>query len=448
MDAGASNANDSPHGPEADEVTVTMTHPMSDALEEDSAADDDHSMFKEEHLEPDEVVPIEGATPSSSAMVSSGANTTFEFRDVAKVWKVHQEGGLKLDYWSYRVVLETDYEMYTKHSGSSDLISVDTGRRYKEFEWLREALTLEYPHCIIPPLPGFALEGMLEKVDTVLGTPDQSQEIPALVTYRMRGISLFVKWLAQCPTLRTSKLLQTFMELSSEELASFQANWKKNEKVKPPVTTSTTLSGLLGTFRRSIQGVPKTFNADVIEAKKIVTQTEAVVGNLKENVEKLWDQIVSLCEGYVVERLDQSLCKSDEVMQAIVKTAVVVKRAVHSFSVENEELFLGLVIDLSFYGGLCTAAKTVIANLEKMAMDVQQLQQSKKPEEAEALQGELEKACDVFLEDYRHFHAIKRPSLKKMIENFALLTTNMDPKGFNWEKYCTPLIKMIPEPDW
>ena len=60
-----------------------------------------------------------------------------------------------------------------------------------------------------------------------------------------------------------------------------QANWKKNEKVKPPVTTSTTLSGLLGTFRRSIQGVPKTFNADVIEAKKIVTQTEAVVGNLK-----------------------------------------------------------------------------------------------------------------------------------------------------------------------
>ena len=31
-----------------------MTHPMSDALEEDSAADDDHSMFKEEHLEPDE----------------------------------------------------------------------------------------------------------------------------------------------------------------------------------------------------------------------------------------------------------------------------------------------------------------------------------------------------------------------------------------------------------
>ena len=77
-----------------------------------------------------------------------------------------------------------------------------------------------------------------------------------------------------------------------------------------------------------------------------------------------------------------------------------------------QELFLGLVIDLSFYGGLCTAAKTVIANLEKMAMDVQQLQQSKKPEEAEALQGELEKACDVFLEDYRHFHAIKRPSLK------------------------------------
>ena len=45
---------------------------------------------------------------------------------------------------------------------------------------------------------------------------------------------------------------------------------------------------------------------------------------------------ISVDVGYVVERLDQSLCKSDEVMQAIVKTAVVVKRAVHSFSVENE----------------------------------------------------------------------------------------------------------------
>ena len=31
--------------------------------------------------------------------------------------------------------------------------------RYKEFEWLRETLVTEHPYAVVPPLPGFALEG-------------------------------------------------------------------------------------------------------------------------------------------------------------------------------------------------------------------------------------------------------------------------------------------------
>eukprot|EP00668_Euglena_longa_P046282 GGOE01061966.1.p1 GENE.GGOE01061966.1~~GGOE01061966.1.p1 ORF type:complete len:452 (+),score=146.59 GGOE01061966.1:196-1356(+) len=376
-------------------------------------------------------------------------NSIFEFHDVTKVSKVHQERSLKLDYWCYEVVLETDYEVFRKPRNTTDLVTVVCRRRYKEFEWLRETLAAEYPFSIVPPLPGFALEGMMEKVDNVLGTSEATPEVPALVTYRMRGISLFMKWLAKCPNLRESSLLQCFLELPSEELATFQASCKK--PVRSSATSSLgrlTISGVWGSIQRTIKGTPKAMNQDVLTAKTFLTNMETALAAFKDQVEKLWDQIVNLCEGYTVERLDQSLQKTDEVIQALVKTAVVVKRAVHNFSVENEELFLALVIDLSFFSGLCAAGKAVAANLEHMAGDVQQLQGMQKGAEAGELQHTLDQGCETFLTEYRRFHQVKKPALKKMVRNFAMMASNMDPKNFTWEKYCTPLVNMIPEPEW
>uniref|UniRef100_A0A7S1HU62 PX domain-containing protein n=1 Tax=Eutreptiella gymnastica TaxID=73025 RepID=A0A7S1HU62_9EUGL len=396
----------------------------------------------------------ENPTPGSSQVTDKSEpkdEVIFEFRDVKNVHKVHSKEGMlmKLDYWSYDVTLETDAPAYSNPKGTNDLVTIQVGRRYKEFEWLRETLVSEHPYSVVPPLPGFALEGMLEKVDNILGSPDTSQEIPALVTYRMRGITLFLKWLARCPTFRDSPSVKTFMEATSEEISALQAAAKAEAKTKGSKRApETTLGSIWGSLKSRIQGPPKQVPDEVLHAKQMMTALETCLSQLKDNVEKLWDQIVNLCEGYIVERFDPALQKSDEVMQALVKTAVVVKRAVHSFSVENEELFLGLVVDLSFYNGLCSAAKSVISSLERMAADVQQLQQAGRTADAQALEAEFQDACRTFMVEYQHFHWIKKPSLKKMVHHFALLATNMDPKKFQWEKYCAPLLQMIPDPEW
>eukprot|EP00667_Euglena_gracilis_P008144 EG_transcript_8245 len=442
---------------------MDSSDPLSAGLEDDTVEHDLVEKKVEDPLDDStgKFIPLgeytgsaEPPPPASSSGTEPGGpgagnSPIFEFRDVTKVSKIHQEGGLKLDYWCYEVVLETDSETFRKPRNTTDLVTVICRRRYKEFEWLREALTAEYPFSIVPPLPGFALEGMMEKVDNVLGTTEATSEVPALVTYRMRGISLFMKWLAKCPNLRESSLLQCFMELSSEELASFQATCKKPVRNTATSTLGRlTISGVWGSIQRTIKGTPKAMNKDVLLAKVFLTNMETALNSFKDQVEKLWDQIVNLCEGYTVERLDQSLQKADEVIQALVKTAVVVKRAVHNFSVENEELFLALVIDLSFFSGLCAAGKAVAAALEHMAGDAQQLTDMQKAAEAAEVQRTLDQGCESFLTDYKHFHQVKKPALKKMVRNFAVMATNMDPKNFTWEKYCTPLINMIPEPQW
>lgn len=48
----------------------------------------------------------------------------------------------------------------------------------------------------------------------------------------------------------------------------------------------------------------------------------------------------------------------------------------------SQELFLALVIDLSFFSGLCAAGKAVAAALEHMAGDAQQLTDMQKAAEA------------------------------------------------------------------
>jgi len=406
-----------------------------------------------------EAAPAPGSTSSSTSSPPAaagaaatvgrtrGIDSVFEFHDVSKVSKVHQST-LKLDYWSYEVSAETNYEAYRRPRHATDLVTVTTHRRYREFEWLRDALAAEYPFNIVPPLPGFALEGMLEKVDNVLGTSEATSEVPALVTYRMRGLSLFLKWIARCPAFRTSTLLQCFLEHSNDEFAAFQESCKK--PVVPTGTAHTMFGSVWGSLTRTLRGPPKAMNQNVIKARTNLTHLETALLQLKDQLEKLWDQIVNLCEGYTVERLDQqSLQRADDVLQALAKTSVIVKRAAHSFSVENEELFLSLVIELSFLSGLCTAGKGVVATMERLAHDVESLQAvAKSIPEATELQHYLDAGYDTFLDDYRRFHQLKRPAMKKLVRNFALLGTNMDPKNFAWEKYCTPVIHSVADVDW
>eukprot|EP00992_Anisonema_acinus_P011254 TRINITY_DN7263_c0_g1_i3.p1 TRINITY_DN7263_c0_g1~~TRINITY_DN7263_c0_g1_i3.p1 ORF type:complete len:471 (+),score=100.25 TRINITY_DN7263_c0_g1_i3:57-1415(+) len=381
-------------------------------------------------------------SPDVASSSTYSPNSIFSFRTVSDVWKVHQDGALKLDYWVYGLVLETDYELYTVSRNTKDLVTIHTGRRYKELEWLREALWLEFPSTIIPPLPGLGLEGMLEKADNALGAEGDPNVIPALVTYRMRGITLFIQWLTKFPEVCSSRLLQKFIESSPDEFVQFQQEWQLQSK--KPLASRTRMGSVIHTLKKQIK-VPPVWDPEITKSKQFVIDLENTLTKLKDNVEKLWDSIVNLCEGYVVERLDSSVLQADAVIQALVKTAVVCKRAVYSFSLENEEMFLSLVVDLAFYIGLCQSCRRVITQLDILAK--QTAEANAEPEVVAQTRELLNTHSSEFKTNFRKMHVIKRSMMKSLSQNFAKLSSNMDPKAFPWEKHCLPLLEQIPD-EW
>ena len=153
--------------------------------------------------------------------------------------------------------------------------------------WLREAIVAALPGQIIPQLPGMAMEGMLEKVDALIASPGAT-EVPALVTYRMRSLELFLKFLGDIPEVRAMELMYNFVQDSPEEMSQFQVQWRDDRDAQPRLEMAPTVTGSIAMwFKKSFIPTPKT-DPGVDAAKEWAKKMEASLDTIKSKLEEVF----------------------------------------------------------------------------------------------------------------------------------------------------------------
>jgi len=80
-------------------------------------------------------------------------------------------------------------------------------RRYKNFSWLHDRLTEQYPFVVIPSLPEKQIQGRFEE---------------SFVANRMRKLERFLNRVVLHPLLRSSAVLHHFVTSSDVKV---RANW-------------------------------------------------------------------------------------------------------------------------------------------------------------------------------------------------------------------------------
>eukprot|EP01059_Diplonema_ambulator_P009909 TRINITY_DN19895_c0_g1_i2.p1 TRINITY_DN19895_c0_g1~~TRINITY_DN19895_c0_g1_i2.p1 ORF type:complete len:365 (+),score=82.88 TRINITY_DN19895_c0_g1_i2:49-1143(+) len=135
-----------------------------------------------------------------------------------------KKGSGAFSYWVYHVHTKTSLPSFKQRK----LITV---KRYSSFAWLREQLVLEYPGCIIPPIPEKDIAGTLEKVTGSSGPSN-------LVAYRMRALRKFLVRVGAHTKLQNSDVLHDFLQLGDDEFQKRmkQPNRKHNDIVVLPPT--------------------------------------------------------------------------------------------------------------------------------------------------------------------------------------------------------------------
>eukprot|EP00667_Euglena_gracilis_P012435 EG_transcript_12760 len=363
----------------------------------------------------------------------------FEFQ-VSQVWKVYDKG--HLDYWVYGITLETDFpailaggkeEVANGHSSGT----IHTGRRYRDFVWLQEAALTEFPGWIIPPLPGMAMEGMLEKVDALVLGSSEGQQPPALVSYRMFSLELFLRFLADIPPLRSSDIMLNFLHCSPEEMAQYQLQWHahKHERRPPSPTPSRTTAvwlWLSRPFASSFRQADPMTEA----AKEWALELEEALGSIKGRLEQMWDTLMLEREPYSRAQDRLSYKVPDPTLHAILNVSAEINRALSTFGRRNEELYMLLVVDVGFLHGLCGAIRSAvdhIESLERMECRMAEAGTTDQPAFAE-LNATLMAQIANFEHAFKLLPRQRRTAVQRLLAHYAELSSTMDPSLYPWRQ--------------
>ena len=95
-------------------------------------------------------------------------------------------------------------------------ISLSLPFRYSKFDWLKQALTTEYPSVIIPPTPPKDASMAAEKLLNFMSDPSEDEPPPLLVIERRRELQYFMNYIASHPALREGTILRGFLSCISD----------------------------------------------------------------------------------------------------------------------------------------------------------------------------------------------------------------------------------------
>eukprot|EP00906_Rhabdomonas_costata_P025934 RCo037018 len=350
-----------------------------------------------------------------------------EFRRVQNAIKVHQEGRLDLDYWTYEVALATDLPSFSQDGSLSTHIAY---RRYGDFKWLRAALLQEFPGAIVPPLPGLGFESKLDKAvgkaEHLLGIQNPcADDVPMLVTYRMMGLTLFLQWLEMAEWLPRSRTLLPFMTNSAVELVSFQEIWAQERKKDHGLKARAMSFGLRLMSSKGV--LPPALRS----AQNYASEMDRECQCLRGFFERLWDRLDGSAGA---ESSGEVGPVPDSTLSALNLAAREVDLAGGRLSPSNRLQLMRGIANTRYLCGLCESIKEALSEVENL---VKVRDQSAGTADAALLKQAVETAETTFGRDFSTFHRCKGALLKEVLHTGAQLPCTVDIVTHNWRMLAT-----------
>ena len=203
---------------------------------------------------------------------------------------------------------------YVTYLVETDPFGFKVRKRYSDFEWLRNSLSIQYVGCVIPPL-------------CKKNYGDRFTE--ALVLKRKRLLQKFMEGILVHPLMRDSQILYDFISINNEE--EFENKKKYYEKILISPIAARDMKSIDGQVRISISKEKETYldnikdNAD-INAKimqQITKAYKALITLMKQSSEKmkeiseLWKKLYEVSQSYYETN---NTCESYNLMNKIMKS--------------------------------------------------------------------------------------------------------------------------------
>ena len=203
---------------------------------------------------------------------------------------------------------------YVTYLVETDPFGFKVRKRYSDFEWLRNALSLQYVGCVIPPL-------------CKKNYGDRFTE--TLVLKRKRLLQKFMEGILVHPLMRDSQIFYDFISCGSdEEFENKKKNYEKNLNIP---TSAKDMKSIDGQIRISVSKEKETYlenikdNADInIKIMQQITKAyKVLITHMKQSGEKmkeiseLWKKLYESSQSYYETN---NTCESYNLMHKIMKS--------------------------------------------------------------------------------------------------------------------------------
>ena len=203
---------------------------------------------------------------------------------------------------------------YVTYLVETDPFGFKVRKRYSDFEWLRNALSMQYVGCVLPPLCN-------------KNYGDRFTE--ALVLKRKRLLQKFMEGILVHPLMRDSQIFYDFISINNEE--EFENKKKNYEKMIVTPVAAKDMKSIDGQIRISVSKEKETYldnikdNADInIKIMQQITKAyKALITLIKQSSEKmkeiseLWKKLYEVSQSYYETN---NTCESYNLMSKIMKS--------------------------------------------------------------------------------------------------------------------------------
>ncbi|ORX60664.1 hypothetical protein DM01DRAFT_1300536 [Hesseltinella vesiculosa] len=254
-------------------------------------------------------------------------------------------------YVSYLLTTMTRVESFTSSNPRP------VRRRFQDFVWLYNALTLEYPACIIPPLPE------KHRLEYIKG----DRFSPEFIERRSLGLQWFLDRIAHHPVLQQTESTRIFLESMD-----FKNDKRSQAKHAPP--SATVLESLSDTLLNAFTKLKKPED-QFVQMKDSIDKLEDNLTTVLRLYSRIGKRQFDLQQDYAgfgqsVQGLSALESNIHQPLHQFAETSKAYAKAMKTMSDQEDMLYLNHLHELLAY---CRSAKAVLRARDQKQMDFEEL---------------------------------------------------------------------------
>ncbi|KAI8390905.1 uncharacterized protein BYT42DRAFT_554859 [Radiomyces spectabilis] len=230
-------------------------------------------------------------------------------------------------------------------------------RRFQDFVWLHNALILEFPACIVPPLPE------KHRLEYIKGDRFSAQ----FIERRKVSLQWFLDRIAQHPKLQTSQCTRIFLESND-----FRNDKRVTSQYIPP--SATVFQSLSDTLVNAFTKIRKP-DERFVNMKEVVDKLEDNLGTVERLYNRIGKRQHDLEQDYTsfadsIQGLSALESELTVPLHRFAKTTKAYVSAMKEMTTKEEMFYLNEIHDLLAY---CHATKSVLKARDQKQMDFEEL---------------------------------------------------------------------------